>query len=131
MYSNGVASNLKLIYQSITEEGALLALEKFEDKWDAKFPIISRSWSNNWDNVSAIFLYPEDIYTTKAIKSLNLVIRKSTRNRKIFGHDLSVYKIIFLAIEAASKNWTLPIRDWNSAMNQLMILHEERLKNFV
>ncbi len=56
-----MASDLKLIYQSITEEGALLALEKFEDKWDAKFPIISRSWRNNWDNVSTIFLYPEDI----------------------------------------------------------------------
>ena len=130
-----VASDLKLIYQSITEEGALLALKKFEDKWDAKFPTISRSWRNNWDNVSTIFLYPEAIrkaiYTTNAIESLNSVIRKSTRNRKIFGHDLSAYKIIFLAIEAASKKWTLPIRDWNSAMNQFMILHEERLKDFV
>lgn len=130
-----MASDLKLIYQSITEEGALLALKKFEDKWDAKFPTISRSWRNKWDNVSTIFLYPEAIrkaiYTTNAIESLNSVIRKSTRNRKIFGHDLSAYKIIFLAIEAASKKWTLPIRDWNSAMNQFMILHEERLKYFV
>ena len=129
-----VASDLKLIYSSITEESALLELTNFEEKWDAKFPSISRSWRNHWDNVSTIFLYPEAIrkaiYTTNAIESLNSVIRKTTRNRKIFGHDGSAYKIIFLAIESASKKWTLPIRDWNSAMNQFMILHEERLKDF-
>jgi len=130
-----VAGDLKRIYQSVTEEEALLELDHFEAKWDAKFPSISRSWRNNWDNVCTLFLYPESIrkaiYTTNAIESLNSVIRKSTRNRKIFGHDNSAFKIIFLAIEAASKKWTMPIRNWNSAMNQFMILHDERLKDYV
>lgn len=130
-----VAGDLKLIYQSITENEALLELDKFEAKWDKKFPSISRSWRNNWDNVSTIFLYPEAIrkaiYTTNAIESLNSVIRKSTRNRKIFGHDNSAFKIIFLAIESASKKWTMPIRNWSSAMNQFMILHDKRLKGYV
>jgi len=62
---------------------------------------------------------------------LNSVIRKAIKNRKIFAHDNSAFKIVFLAIESASKKWTMPIRDWNSAMNQFMILHEERLKDYI
>lgn len=130
-----VAADLKNIYQSITEDAALLALERFEQKWDAKFPSISKSWRNHWENVSTLFLYPEAIrkaiYTTNAIESLNSVIRKVTNNRKIFGHDSSAFKIVFLAIESASKKWTMPIRDWNAAMNQFMIQHEDRLKGLV
>jgi len=50
---------------------------------------------------------------------------------RLFSHDNSAFKIIFLAIESASKKWTMPIRDWNAAMNQFMILHEERLKKYL
>ncbi|BBP43104.1 IS256 family transposase [Thiosulfativibrio zosterae] len=121
-----VATDLKDIYQSVTEAGALMALERFEQKWDAKFPGISKSWRTHWDNVSTLFLYPESIrkaiYTTNAIESLNSVIRKAVNNRKIFGHDNSAFKIVFLAIESASKKWTMPIRDWNAAMNQFIPL---------
>lgn len=130
-----VAADLKQIYQSITEEEALLALDQFADKWDAKFPSIGKSWRRNWENVATLFLYPEAIrkviYTTNAIESLNSVIRKSIKNRKIFNHDNSAFKMVFLAIESASKKWTMPIRDWNAAMNQFMILHEERLQDYV
>lgn len=130
-----VANDLKQVYQSVTEEEALLALEQFENRWDDKFPNIGRSWRKNWDNVATLFQYPQAIrkviYTTNAIESLNSVIRKATKNRKIFNHDNSAFKIIFLAIESASKKWTMPIRDWNAAMNQFMILHEERLKAYV
>lgn len=130
-----VANDLKQVYQSVTEEEALLALEQFESRWDDKFPNIGRSWRNNWDNVATLFQYPQAIrkviYTTNAIESLNSVIRKATKNRKIFSHDNSAFKIIFLAIESASKKWTMPIRDWKAAMNQFMILHEERLKPYV
>lgn len=130
-----VATDLKQIYQSITEEEALLALEQFETKWDAKFPSISRSWRNHWDNIATVFQYSQAIrkviYTTNAIESLNSVIRKAIKNRKIFSHDNSAFKIIFLAIESASKKWTMPIRNWNAAMNQFMILHEERLQAYV
>ena len=130
-----VAADLKQIYQSITEEEALLSLDQFEAKWNAKFPSIGKSWRRNWENVATLFLYPEAIrkviYTTNAIESLNSVIRKSIKNRKIFNHDNSAFKIVFLAIESASKKWTMPIRDWNAAMNQFMILHEERLQDYV
>ena len=130
-----VAADLKQIYQSITEEEALLSLDQFEAKWHAKFPSIGKSWRRNWENLATLFLYPEAIrkviYTTNAIESLNSVIRKSIKNRKIFNHDNSAFKMVFLAIESASKKWTMPIRDWNAAMNQFMILHEERLQDYV
>ncbi len=130
-----VAADLKQIYQSITEEEALLALDDFEYKWDKQFPSIAKSWRRNWDNVATLFSYPEAIrkaiYTTNAIESLNSVIRKSIKNRKIFNHDDSAFKVVFLAIEAASKKWTMPIRNWSQAMNQFIILHEDRLKDYV
>ena len=130
-----VASSLKQIYQSISEDEALLALDEFEHRWGKQFPSIGKSWRRHWDNVATIFAYPEAIrraiYTTNAIESLNSVIRKSIKNRKIFNHDNSAFKVVFLAIEAASKRWTMPIRNWPQAMNQFIILHEDRLKDYV
>ena len=126
-----VTQDLKQIYQSATEEEALKALESFSDTWDEKYPQISRSWMNNWDNASAIFNYPEEIrkaiYTTNAIESLNSVIRNALKKRKLFPTDDSARKVIYLAIQSASKKWTMPIRNWKLALNHFMILFEERL----
>lgn len=130
-----ITSDLKRIYQSITEEDALMSLEQFEQRWDGKYPNISRSWRNNWQNVSTIFNYPEDIrkaiYTTNAIESLNSVIRKAIKKRKLFPHDDSAKKVIYLAIEQASKKWTMPIRNWKTALNRFMIEFEDRLKDVI
>ncbi|MCF6228051.1 MAG: transposase, partial [Planctomycetes bacterium] len=71
------------------------------------------------------------IYTTNAIESLNSVIRKSTKNRKIFPTDASAMKVVFLAVEQASKKWTMPIRDWSSALNRFMIEYSERMPDNV
>ncbi|GAA6172979.1 IS256 family transposase [Colwellia sp. KU-HH00111] len=130
-----ITSDLKRIYQSITEEDALMSLEQFEQRWDSKYPNISRSWRNNWQNVSTLFNYPEDIrkaiYTTNAIESLNSVIRKAIKKRKLFPHDDSARKVIYLAIEQASKKWTMPIRNWKTALNRFMIEFEDRLKDVI
>lgn len=130
-----VASDLKPIYQAINEELALLALDAFDAKWSAKFPSIAKSWRNHWENIRTIFQYSEAIrkaiYTTNAIESLNSVIRKAVNHRKIFAHDNSAFKVVYMAIEQASKKWTMPIRDWHMAMNQFMIIHGERLKNYL
>lgn len=130
-----ITSDLKRIYQSITEEDALMSLEQFEQRWDSKYPNISRSWRNNWQNVSTLFNYPEDIrkaiYTTNAIESLNSVIRKAIKKRKLFPHDDSAKKVIYLAIEQASKKWTMPIRNWKTALNRFMIEFEDRLKDVI
>lgn len=130
-----ITADLKRIYQSITEEEALIALDQFEQRWDSKYPNISRSWRNNWQNVSTLFNYPDDIrkaiYTTNAIESLNSVIRKAIKKRKLFPHDDSAKKVIYLAIEQASKKWTMPIRNWKSALNRFMIEFEDRLKDVI
>lgn len=130
-----VTSDLKTIYQSTTEDEALLALEQFSDKWDAKYPQISRSWTANWDNLNTLFNYPEDIrkaiYTTNAIESLNSVIKKAINKRKLFPTDESARKVVFLAIRDASKKWTMPIRNWRQALNRFMIMFEERLTNYM
>jgi len=130
-----VTADLKAVYQSPTEQAALAELEAFAKRWDEKYPMISKSWRSHWDNLNTLFHYPAEIrkviYTTNAIESLNSVIRKSTKKRKIFPHDDSAFKVVYLAIQQASKKWTMPIRNWKSAMNRFMIEFEDRLKNYV
>ena len=130
-----VTADLKRIYQSVTEEEALQALDEFAERWDDKYPQISRTWQTHWQNLNTLFGYPEDIrkaiYTTNAIASLNSVIRKATKKRKWFPTDDSAMKVIYLAIREASKKWTMPIRNWKLALNRFMILFEERLADYV
>lgn len=130
-----VTRDLKQIYQSATEESALLALDEFAQHWDDKYPQISKSWRNHWENLNTLFNYPPDIrkaiYTTNAIESLNSVIRKATKKRKLFPTDDSAKKVIYLAIREASKKWTMPIRDWKPALNRFIIEFEERLTDYI
>ena len=130
-----VAAGLKRIYQSATEEEALLALDQFAKQWDAKYPQISRSWRTHWDNLNTLFNYPEDIrkaiYTTNAIESLNSVIRKAIKKRKPFPSDDSAKKVVYLAIMDVSKKWTMPIRNWKTALNRFMIELEGRLSDYI
>jgi len=130
-----VTADLKKIYQSVTEEEALLALEQVAERWDEKYPKISRSWRENWDNLNTLFNYPYDIrraiYTTNAIESVNSVIRKAIKKRKLFPTDDAARKVIYLAIQDASKKWTKPIRNWKAALNRFVIEFEDRLKDYV
>lgn len=130
-----VTAELKQIYQSVTEEEALLALNQFAEHWDDKYPQISKSWRTHWHNLNTLFNYPSDIrkviYTTNAIESLNSVIRKAIKKRKLFPTDDSAKKVIYLAIQNASKKWTMPIRDWKPALNRFMIEFEDRLTDYI
>ena len=126
-----LTADLKRIYQSVTEQEASLELDSFSEKWDEKYPQISKSWRANWVNLVTLFDYPTDIrkviYTTNAIESLNSVIRKSVKTRKVFPSDDAALKVIYLAVEAASKKWTMPIRNWKPALNRFMIEFEAQL----
>ncbi len=130
-----VTSDLKKIYQAVTEDKALVALDDFEKHWDESYPQISRSWQAHWHNLNTLFNYPADIrkaiYTTNAIESLNSVIRKSIKKRKLFPTDDAAKKVVYLAIQEASKRWTMPIRNWKSALNRFMIEFEDRLSDYV
>jgi len=120
-----VTADLKRIYQSTTEQEASLELDRFAEAWDHKYPQISKSWRAHWPYLITLFDFPADIrkviYTTNAIESLNSVIRKSVKTRKLFPSDDAAIKVVYLAIRAASKKWTMPIRNWKEAMNYFMI----------
>mgnify|MGYP003385651072 FL=1 len=130
-----VTADLKQIYQSVTEEEALLALNQFAGRWDERYPQISKSWRAHWHNLNTLFNYPADIrkviYTTNAIESLNSVIRKAIKKRKLFPTDDAAKKVIYLAIQNASKKWTMPIRNWKPALNRFMIEFEDRLADCI
>jgi len=130
-----ITADLKSIYQSATEEEALLALDQFAERWDDKYPKISASWRSHWDNLNTLFKYPQDIrkaiYTTNAIESLNSVIRKAIKKRQLFPSDEAATKVVYLAITAASKKWTMPIRNWKAALNRFIIEFEDRLENYI
>ena len=125
-----VAQDLRQIYHSITVEEAERALEAFCARWDAKYVSIGKAWRRQWEHVIPLFDYPMEIrriiYTTNAIESLNSMIRKAIKNRKIFPNDASALKLIYLATQQAAKKWTMVLRDWKPALNRFIIEYEGR-----
>lgn len=126
-----VAADLKLIYTSTTAELAEQRLCEFEAKWDAEYQSISLSWRRNWARVIPFFDYPAEIrkviYTTNAIESINMSLRKVIKTRASFPTDEAVMKLFYLALNNISKKWTMPIRDWKAALNRFSIQFEDRL----
>jgi putative transposase len=126
-----VASDLKEIYRASTVEMAEKALEAFSSAWDSKYPTISQSWTNNWANIIPFFAYPPEIrrvvYTTNAIESLNMTLRKILKTRASFPNDDALKKLLYLGLQNASKKWTMPIWNWVSAVNQFLILYGDRV----
>jgi putative transposase len=126
--SKAVARDLKKIYSSATALEAERALEEFAQAWDAKYPTISKMWRAKWRDIVTLFEYPpairKAIYTTNAIESINSVIRKFTRNRKIYPNEESALKLIYMAIREASQRWTMPVRHWKEALNHFAIMFE-------
>jgi putative transposase len=126
-----VAEDLREIYTATTVELAESALSQVEEKWNSNYPLVAKPWRSNWERVIPFFQYPPEIrkviYTTNAIESLNMTLRKVIKTKGSFPHDEAVFKILWLALRSASKKWTMPIRDWKNAVNRFAILHGERL----
>jgi putative transposase len=125
-----VAADLKVIYASSTAELAESALEGLERKWSSSYPLIAKSWRANRQRVIPFFAYPPEIrkviYTTNAIESLNMSLRKVTKAKGAFPHDEAVFKIFWLALRSISKKWTMPLKDWKAALNRFAIQFEDR-----
>ena len=120
-----VAADLRRIYQSATAEEAEIRLGEFEDKWDEEYLPIGQSWRRNWSRLIPFFDYPPEIrkviYTTNAIESVNMSLRKLTKNRGSFPSDEALLKLFYLALRNISKKWTMPIRDWKAALTRFTI----------
>jgi transposase-like protein len=129
--SREVVKDLKAVYQAANAGEAEAALGRFADKWDGKYPTISKQWRLRWAEIVSMFEFApairKAIYTTNAIESVNSVIRKFTRNRKQYPNADSAVKLVWLAISEAAKRWTMPIPGWKQALNHFAILFEGRL----
>ena len=120
-----VAADLRRIYQSATVQEAQQCLQEFEAKWADTYPCIIQSWRKNWARLTPFFDYPAEIrkviYTTNAIESVNMSLRKITKSRGSFPSDEALPKLFYLALHNISRKWTMPIRDWKAALNRFTI----------
>ncbi len=125
-----VARDLKMIYRSDNAEMAALELDAFEEKWSTKYPPIAQIWRRNWEQIIPFFSFPEAvrkiIYTTNAIESLNMSLRKIIKSRGHFPNDDAARKLLYLALRNISKKWTMPHHTWKQALNQFAVLFQNR-----
>ncbi len=126
-----VASDLKRIYRAATREEAELELARFAEKWDSQYPTISAAWRRQWEQVAVFFGYPPEIrrviYTTNAIESTNMSLRKTLKTRGSFPTDEAALKLIYLALRNITARWTMPVKEWRAALNRFAIQYEERM----
>ena len=126
-----VVADLKTIYGAVTAQAGQDALDVFMKKWSSRYPMIVRSWLNNWLRIIPFFDFPDEIrrviYTTNAIESLNFSLRKVINNRSSFPTDDAVFKLLYLALRNAAKRWTMPIKDWHRALQIFAITFEGRV----
>ncbi|MBF2076943.1 MAG: IS256 family transposase [Synechococcales cyanobacterium T60_A2020_003] len=125
-----VAADLRLIYTATTEAEAEQRLVEFAETWDSQYPTISKSWINHWQRIIPFFAFPQEIrrviYTTNAIESVNMSLKKVLKNHRAFPTDDSALKVIYLAIANISKKWTMPIPNWKPALNRFAIEFGDR-----
>ncbi|QPK61954.1 IS256 family transposase [Methylomonas sp. LL1] len=128
-----IADDLKRIYQSATVAEAEQQLAEFEAQWNGDYPSIAQIWRRNWSRVIPFFDYPPEIrriiYTTNAIESVNMSLRKITKNRGSFPNDEALSKLFYLALMNISKKWTMPLHDWKAALNRFSIQFDDRMPN--
>ncbi len=124
-------ADLKRVYKATNKDLAESELDVLEDKWNDKYPIVIKSWRNNWERLSQYFKYPEDIrriiYTTNTIESVHRQFRKLTKTKGAFPNQDSLLKLLYMGIQNASKKWTMPIQNWSLTISQLAIFFEGRL----
>ena len=124
-------ADLKRIYQAVDEQSALAAPDDFAAVWDKKYPKISKSWRENWANLSTYFKFPEElrrlIYTTNAIEGFNRQLRKVTKSKSVFPTDDSLFKMLYLAMLDITKKWTGRRQDWGQIYPQLALYYGDRI----
>lgn len=124
-------ADLKAVYGAVDEASALDALDIFAETWDKKYPKISKSWRENWVNLSTYFKYPVEvrrlIYTTNTIEGFNRQLRKVTKSKAVFPTDDSLFKMLYLAMIDITKKWTGRRQDWGTIHAQLSIYFNDRM----
>lgn len=128
-------ADLKKVYAAATEDIALMELDSFAEKWNNKYPNISKSWYENWATLSTYFKYPDEvrkiIYATNTVEGFNRQLRKVTKNKSVFPTDDSLLKMLYLAAMDITRKWTGHRQDWGKIRAQLVIYFEERITNIL
>lgn len=124
-----VAGDLKTIYRAATEQEAARQLEQFAETWDSKYPSISALWRRNWLGVIPFFQFPAEIrkivYTTNAIESLNMSLRKAIKTRGAFPSEDAALKVMYLALNNLARRWKY-VQGWREALNRFTLLWQDR-----
>ncbi len=125
-------NDLKKIYRATSKEIAENYLLELEEKWGEKYPLVVKSWQNNWESLSGYFKYSGPvrrlIYTTNLIEGLHRQIRKFTKTKGAFTSINALYKLVYCAIRKVEEKWTMPVHDWALSISQLDIFFPSRLK---
>ena len=131
--SKAVAADLKKIYQSATVEEAEEALEKFAEVWGEKYPTIVKQWRLKWTDIITLFDFPpairKAIYTTNAIESLNMSLRKIIKTRGSFPSEQAALKLLYMALKNVVAKWQRNgVVGWREALNQFTVLWGDRIR---
>jgi len=125
-----VLTDLKKIYKATNLDAASLAMDEFEEKWNEKYPIIVRSWRNNWLHLTRFFDYSADIrrimYTTNTVEGFNRQLRKYTKSKGAFSSEQALMKLLFILTKNICDRWTGKPACWGQVQQQLLIKFEER-----
>ena len=123
--------DLKLVYKAVSKETAEMELDNLDKKWGKLYPIVIKSWRDNWERLSAYFQFTQGIrtliYTTNTVEGYHRQIRKVTKNKGVFPTDTALEKLVYLAYRNVRKKWTMPIANWAIIAQQLAIKFAERL----
>lgn len=127
--------DLKEVYQATIKENAELKLSALDSRWGKKYPIVIKSWRNNWDNLSTYFKYPGEIrriiYTTNIVEGLHRQLRKVTKNKSLFPNDQALTKMIFLSYTDVAKKWNKPIPNWAYIISQFSVVFDDRIDYYL
>lgn len=125
-------ADLKLVYRAATLEKAEMELQNLAVKWNGKYPVVVRSWQENWSNLSRYFQYTGEIrrliYTTNTVEGYHRQVRKVTKTKGVFTSDDSLVKLVYLAYRNIKKKWTMPLANWSLIAQQLCIRFNDRFK---
>ncbi|WP_341758803.1 IS256 family transposase [Candidatus Tisiphia endosymbiont of Ditula angustiorana] len=123
--------DLKMIYQAESRDVAEYNLLRLEEKWGKKYPMVIKSWQQNWDNLATYFKYSGEvrklIYTTNPIEGFHRQVRKYTKTKGAFTSENALFKLVFCAIKQITAKWNMPIPNWAVTVSQLDIFFPDRL----
>lgn len=126
-----VIKALKEVYEAPNKEQAERGLALLEEQWGKPYPMMVKSWFNNWERLSHYLKYPKEIrkiiYTTNIIESFHSQLRKVTKSKRVFSSDMSLFKLLYLVQQNLKQDWQGSINRWRMTYAQMMILFEERM----